>query len=217
VTTACYVLFNEEQHIAESIRSIKAFVDHIVVVDGAFSTNPAGPGPSTDSTRAQVERVCGATRLTYITTSNLAEHEARNLALTRVDAGDWVLAIDGDEVFYGDFTKVLFEGTDVALRIYTTAVLFDGNADAMDEETYWTNPVVSTGGQQPRFFRNAPKTGYARKTVNDQSFVHLYRRDEEIVGTLVEGAFIINRHVAQPFAGYLADFAWETAQLVAGE
>ena len=222
MVTACYVVWNEASHIAESIRSVKAYVDRFVVVDGAFSTNPIGRGPSTDGTRAEVERACGTTSLKYIIPSiSLLEHEARNWALSEVDAGDWVLVLDGDEIFYGDFAKVRDSAVDVALSIYTTAVLFEGNADMMDEEAYQTNPVISTAGQQPRFFRKTSGTLYQVKMVDvggrRMSFVHLYRGLQEITGSLVEGAFIINRHVSQSFAGYQADYAWESAQLVSAQ
>ena len=46
------------------------------------------------------------------------------------------------------------------------------------------------------------------------SFIHLFRGDAEVIGTLVEGALIVNRHVSQPFEDYQADYAWESAQLV---
>ena len=223
MTTACYVVWNEEQHIAESIRSIRAYVDRIVVVDGAFSTNPGGQGPSTDNTEAIVERAAGTTSLDYIvSTIPLQEQEASNLALAQLEVGDWALIIDGDEVLYGDFNLARApiarqpDVSAIALRVYTTAVLFDGNADQMGRREFETNPVITTVGWQPRFFRKTKNTKFTRlpALIPAGSFTHtnLFRGEERVNGVQVEGVFLINRHVSQSLEGYLADYAWETAQ-----
>ena len=191
------------------------------MVDGAFSTNPGGQGPSTDNTEAIVERAAGTTSLDYIvSTIPLQEQEARNLALAQLEVGDWALIIDGDEVLYGDFNLArepiarLPDVTAIGLRVYTTAVLFNGNADQMDRKQYETNPVITTSGWQPRFFRNSPDLRFKRLRVGPGTYTHanLCARESAIEGLQVEGVFLVNRHVQQPFDGYQADYAWETAQ-----
>lgn len=222
IGAACYVAWNEATLIAESIRSVKAYVDRFVVIDGAFSTNPApGPVASTDGMREVVERACTGSPLTYIVPpARLEEHVARNACLAELEADEWALVIDADEILTADHDLIrrhlahLPRRGIVELPIYTTAVLFAGNADAMSPAEYEMAPVIATRGYMPRLLRAASDLHYQRDEVAPGVFTHcaLWRGSELAMGPRWPGVRLINRHVAQPFEGYLADYAWETAQ-----
>ena len=219
--TVCLAVWNEENSVAESIRSTKAYADRFVVIDSAFLTNPAPGTHSTDRTREVCERVCHPVPLTYIESPvRLAEQEARNLYMDEVAEGDWVFVIDGDEVLYGDH-KVMVKffnrvrsgkmTTAVTIPVYTTAVLFNGSAMDMDADTYVTAPTVNSRGWQPRLFANRPALRYR---VNAYGVPHgVYDGDGVFVGRgaiRANALFIVNHHVRQAHASYQNDYVWET-------
>lgn len=218
---ACYVAWNEAALIAESIRSVKAYVDRFIVVDGAFSTNPeAGPVGSTDGQRAVVERACAGRRLTYIVPpARLEEHQARNRYLAELELDEWALLMDADEILIADRLVMLEllaslpEAGAVSVPIYSTAILFQGYADEMSREDFETAPIISTCGHQPRIVRTSPDLRYQRDEPRPGVFTHnvLWRADELVEGSAAWIA-LLNRHVGQPFEGYLRDYAWESAQ-----
>src|SRR5213075_2987439 len=97
---ACYVVANEADHLADSMRSVKAYVDRFVIVDSLFRTNPLPGTHSTDSTKEVAQRAAGVVPLLYIESQErLSEPEARNLYLT-VTRDAWILVMDGDEQMY---------------------------------------------------------------------------------------------------------------------
>src|SRR5674476_203053 len=108
MTTACYAIWNEEQTIAASMRSVKAYVDRFIVVDGAYASNPApGPVVSTDETWTIIERIAHPLPLIYIPPpKRMVEHEARNLYLAAAASGEWLWLLDGDEILYGDYEEI---------------------------------------------------------------------------------------------------------------
>ncbi len=221
--TAAYVAFNEEAAIAESMRSVKAYVDRFVIIDSAFASNPR-PGPihSTDHTRYVAARIAGDKPLAYIMpTAPLYEDQARDLYLDAVKRDDWLLIIDADEVLCGDHDAILEliaslpdRKEAVSLAVFTNAVLFDGNADEMSPDHYETGPIISTVGMMPRLVRNV--AGLRHRRVLDAngraSFSSLWVGDRLLDERASDAAFLINRHVAQSYDGYLDDFRWESAQ-----
>lgn len=222
--SAVYVAWNEAALIGESIRSVSAYVDQIVVVDCAFSSNPAeGSVGSSDGQRAVVLEAAGRLPVTYVLPKvRLEEHEARNLALEQAAPGSWAVLLDADEILVSShgWMKALIEGEfgevapAVALRVYTSAVLFNGNADEMDEATYRSAPIVWTYGYQPRIVQRRPGLHYQRDEIRAGVFTHgvLWQGSTILEGRLLSEPVILNRHVAQDFAGYQADYAWEAAQ-----
>lgn len=224
---ACYVAWNEAGQIAESLRSVKAYVDRYVVVDAVFDANPAAGTHSADGTRDICESICAPVPLTYIESDvRLTQDVARNRYLDELDEGDWPLIIDGDEVLYGDHDEALalFDeiraGIDthaLLVPVYTTAVLFDGNAPDVTVAAYATNPTVHTWGWQPRLFQNWKALRYR---VNQFGVPHgVYDETGEFVGQgglYEKRVFLINHHVRQSYTGYQNDYARETEEQARG-
>lgn len=213
---ACYAVHNEEAQIAESLRSVKAYVDRYVVIDSVFDTNPIDASHSTDRTRQICERVCAPTPLTYIASDRkLSEEAARNLYLDNVPVGDWAFVIDGDEALYGVHVAIgaVFATVragwgmgPLAVPVYTTAVLFEGQASEMGSEAYEVNPTVNTCGWQPRLFANTGGVRYRG--------IGLYDIEGSVAARAREtdAMFIINHHVRQSYAAYQSDYVWETGE-----
>ena len=222
--TACYVVANEAALIADSLRSVKAYVDRYVVVDSVFKSNPLDATHSTDDTRAICERICAPLPLVYIESDHkMDEYEARNRYLSEVRTGEWILTIDGDEVLYGDHAAILAlldemreSPGPIALQVYTTAVNFNGHGSDMDGETYVTAPTINTVGWMPKLYRKAAGTHHRRVVFPDGGATHngIYTATGYIGDEMVttDKAFIVNHHVRQDHAGYVADVIWELAQ-----
>jgi glycosyltransferase involved in cell wall biosynthesis/tetratricopeptide (TPR) repeat protein len=86
--TLCMIVKNEQAHLARCLDSVKAVVDEIVLVDTG----------STDRTK-DIARAFGAKVVDHSWADDFSE--ARNLSL-RHATGDWVLALDADEVVSAD-------------------------------------------------------------------------------------------------------------------
>lgn len=222
---ACYVVANEAEHIAESIRSVKAYVDRFVIVDSLFETNPLPGTHSTDDTRRVAHTAAAGKPLDYIVSDErLDEPTARNLYLA-ASRGDWILVMDGDEQLYGDHARVLelFEDVraekiwdGVLLAVYTVAVNFNGNAPEMDELSYEVNPLISTRGEQARLLDNAAERGLTyRHTPLGIGHVAFDRHGLFASGDAPyrDEAFIINHHTRQSYEGYQRDYVWERAAI----
>ncbi|MFC4767577.1 glycosyltransferase [Effusibacillus consociatus] len=91
--SAMYYVKNEEEFAPYSILSIYNVVDEIVVVDNG----------STDRTR---ERLSEFDKVCWFEYQTEDFSELANFALSKC-RGDWILKIDGDEVFYRDIEEVL--------------------------------------------------------------------------------------------------------------
>jgi glycosyltransferase involved in cell wall biosynthesis len=217
---ACYVVANEADHIAESLRSVKAYVDRYVIVDSLFVDNPQQGTHSSDATRSVALAACEGRPVQYIeSTERLHEPEARNRYLEQT-VDDWVLQMDGDEQLYGDHAGILdllarvrlgrvVRGVDIP--VYTVAVNFNGQADEMDAESYATNPLISTRGYQPRLFENRG-VHYAYDGGTHGFGAALYRDKRYLEGSVkTADALIINHHTRQSFESYQNDYLWETA------
>ena len=83
--TACYIVKNEAENLAKSIKSLKTKVNEIVVVDTG----------STDNTIA-VARKLGARVYSFPWQDDFSK--ARNFALSKAK-GDWLILLDADEYF----------------------------------------------------------------------------------------------------------------------
>lgn len=231
--TACYTVFNESRLIAESILSVKAYVDRYVIVDSVFKSNAVDATHSTDDTRAICERLCASVPLLYIESLvKLSEDEARNSYLAEVPHGDWLLVIDGDEVLYGahegieslirnNFDERVPSRLDaVAVPVFTTAVKFNGMGGDVDAVTYEQAARINTVGYSARFQRSRPGLEYRQVVVAEGPYagelaLHGLYHGAEYVGdsnSRTNAAFLINHHTRQSHAEYLADYAWETAQ-----
>jgi glycosyltransferase involved in cell wall biosynthesis/thioredoxin-like negative regulator of GroEL len=82
--SVCMILKNEEQYLPMCLKSIQPVADEIIAVDTG----------STDKTRAIAE-IFGAKVFDFEWTADFSE--ARNFSLSKA-SGDWILALDGDEV-----------------------------------------------------------------------------------------------------------------------
>ena len=221
--TACYVVANEAGLIAESLRSVKAYVDRFVIVDSIFSVNPVNATHSTDDTRKVCEAICDPVPLTYIESDRkLRQEEARNLYLDAVPIGEWIVNLDGDEVLYGDHAEireiVSWLQADVisALKVpvLSAAVLNHGLASEMSPDVYGNAPIIHTRGLAPRFFRVTPDMRY-REFVTTDGIVDNQGlwQDGHLLGSIALADFrmlIVNHHVRQTWSEYQADAVWET-------
>lgn len=230
VIHACYVVANEADVIADSIRSLKAYVDRFVFVDSVFTANPIDATHSTDDTREICERVAHPVPVTYIESDRkLTQEEARNRYLDEVPYGDWIVNLDGDEVLYADHFTVLEvlawlqHGRDVQainVPILSAAVLNNGMAADISPETYAMAPVVHTIGHAPRFFQRHPGRRYreyvAPNGIVDNQGLYDGNRLLASMAPRDDRLLIVNHHVRQSWAGYQADAVWEAINVLPG-
>jgi hypothetical protein len=225
---ACYVACNEADVIAESLRSVKAYVERFVVVDAVFSANPLEATHSTDNQREVCERICAPVPLTYIEADRkLPQEAARNRYLDEVPEGEWIVNLDGDEVLYVDYFVALEvmswlqHGNDVDainVPILSAAVLNTGMALDIAQDTYETAPIVHTQGYAPRFFRNRAALRY-REYIAPNGIVDnqgLYEGTKLLASKAPRDArmTIVNHHVRQSWQGYQADAIWEAINVL---
>ena len=79
----CIIVKNEKNHLARCLRSVKAVVDEIILVDTG----------SSDETK-DIARVFGAQVYDFLWVDDFSK--ARNFSLTKA-SGDWILVLDADE------------------------------------------------------------------------------------------------------------------------
>jgi len=99
---ACYIVFNNEATIRESLTSILPYVEKVVAVDGAYRDYPHKEAKSTDATKEIFFEVC-ADKLIWIDSDAAWPSQAvkRTQYLDHVPVGKWFIQIDGDEVIEG--------------------------------------------------------------------------------------------------------------------
>ena len=103
---ACYIVLNEEEYIAASLESIYPLADRIVIVEGgneyAVAAGLCGPDKrSMDGTLDEIESFPDAEgKIEVVTGMWRDKAEQRNAYADRLNPGDWMLLMDGDEVFY---------------------------------------------------------------------------------------------------------------------
>ena len=101
---ACYIVFNAEQTLEESLNSIVPYVEKVVIIDGAFRDYPHKFPYSTDQTKEIAVKVCGE-KLIWIDCGAKAwigQVTKRNEYLKHVPIGEWFIVIDADEVLKGN-------------------------------------------------------------------------------------------------------------------
>ena len=215
---ALYCVFNEEALIAESIRSVKSYVDRFVIVDAVFTSNPADATHSTDRTRQVAEAAADPLPVLYAESDRkLALDVARNRAFSLLDRDDWALIIDGDETLLGDrdelrrlFSDARRSAIDdpVGASVYTSALDFRGHAPAIDAVAYEQLPVHYTRGVQARL---VPVDGMAWRLVPNGRSYGLYRDAELVTGKPADPRLtIVNHRTRQTFEAYQSDYVWET-------
>ncbi len=215
---ACYIVCNEETLIADSIRSVKAYVDGFVIYDSAFIVNPISATHSTDRTREICEKVCVPLPLTYIeATEKTTLQTARTRCQEQVAEGDWVLIIDADECLYGNHKDILaiLEQIKtgqlqkvVSFPVYTTAVLFHGMGKDMPPDQYELNPVINTGDYMTRFFQNEKGMYWQDLGLRDKTGYMVIDGKRNRTDKM----FIINHHTRQRYDYYVNNCIREIAE-----
>jgi hypothetical protein len=218
---ASYVVCNEEVLIAESVRSVKAYVDRFVFVDVVFTTNQLQAMHSTDRTRKRAQKAAYPVPVTYVESDRkMALDEARNLALSLCDG--WALILDGDETLLGareDVEALLGairsgEVTEpIGVLVYTSALTFDGHAPSITETDYQTLPVIYTRGVQHRLLSSK---GAEWRPVPSRGAFGLYSDGAMPSSPPTDAFVIVNHRTRQSFAAYQHDYIWETATIEAG-
>jgi len=103
---ACYIVLNEEEYIAASLESIYPLADRIVIVEGgndyAVAAGLCGPDKrSSDGTLEEIESFADLEgKIELVTGMWRDKAEQRNAYAEHLNPGDWMLLMDGDEVFY---------------------------------------------------------------------------------------------------------------------
>ena len=104
--TACYIVLNEEEFIQASLESIYPLADRIVIVEGGndYAVSAGLCGPDKRSTDATVERIESfpdpGGKIEVIRGAWRDKTEQRNAYASLLAPGDWMLLMDGDEVFF---------------------------------------------------------------------------------------------------------------------
>ena len=155
---ACYIVYNEEQMIEMSLRSIIDHVDVVLLADGAYEDFPHEDFLSTDRTFEIAKQVCAEKNRKLVTIFPKRawrdEIEKRNETyLKAVPDGDFIFGIDADE-------EALWPvGTDDQLHDIMARYDLDG---AKVHTIYYLPRVrLITRGLQPRFYRKTPGMFYA--------------------------------------------------------
>lgn len=216
---ATYVAFREAHAIGESIRTIKAYVDGIVVVDAAFKTNDYPAPASDDGQREVVEAAADGLPVKYFAADKKMElADARTLKFRMVPPKCWALVIDGDETLLGHRTEVkaLFDEIRtgghveaVGVGVYTAALVFHGHAPDISEEAYGRLPIIYTRGVQPRLVVAAGSEW--RRVPNGRTY-GLYRGKNLVKAAVDPRVTLVNHHTRQSYVEYQNDYVWETRE-----
>jgi len=155
---AVWILYNEEQFIESSVRSIIDHVDELLFVDGAYENFPHDNFLSTDKTFEIIKRVCaekGKTPHIIIPEKPWKdEMQKRNLSYMKyVPDYDWMLLIDGD------MQAVWLTGIEDEIRHAMTI----GYPNGFTVSVHYYNqnsPHVIVKGGPPRIFMKYPDLHY---------------------------------------------------------
>ena len=105
---ACYIVLNEAEYIQASLESVYPLADRIVIVEGGndYAVAAGLCGPDKRSMDATVERVRSFPdpdgKIELVQGAWADKAEQRNAYAQRLNPGDWMLLMDGDEVFHED-------------------------------------------------------------------------------------------------------------------
>jgi len=103
---ACYIVLNEEEYIQASLESVYPLADRIVIVEGGndYAIAAGLCGPDKRSTDATVERIKSfpdpRNKIELIQGAWRNKAEQRQAYAKRLKPDDWMLLMDGDEVFF---------------------------------------------------------------------------------------------------------------------
>ena len=103
---ACYIILNEEEYIQASLESIYPLADRIVIVEGGndYAVAAGLCNPDKRSADSTVERIKAFPdpdgKIELIQGAWKDKADQRNAYAERLRTGDWMVLMDGDEVFY---------------------------------------------------------------------------------------------------------------------
>jgi glycosyltransferase involved in cell wall biosynthesis len=105
-------VYNEAKFMDYSIRSVLPFVDHLVIVEGAYQeTINLGVSPrSNDGTLEIIEKYKNDPKVHAIYANELSDKDQRNVGLEyikQLNHDGWLLLVDGDEVWTEDSLKMV--------------------------------------------------------------------------------------------------------------
>jgi hypothetical protein len=216
---ASYVVFEEEELIAESVRSLAAYVDGFIFMDSAYVTNDAPTTHSRDRTRERATAAAGPLAVRYYeATAKWALEPARNRALAMVPQDAWALIVDGDETLLGDHAEVEAEfdairrgerSIAVGVSVFTTALRFAGHAPRISEAAYAQLPVIATRGAQPRLVQASACRW--RRVPGGRTY-GVYRGNELVSAPATSAFVLVNHRTRQTYAAYQGDYIWETRE-----
>ena len=109
---ACYIVFNEEEYIEASIKSIYNFVEKIIIIDGSTEANRSFgniDGSSSDKTLSILEKMEDSKKKITVISHRLWKNkeEQRNTYCEMLHGMDYAFIIDGDEVWDGENLRKL--------------------------------------------------------------------------------------------------------------
>jgi len=214
---ACYAVCDEANIIAESIRSVKAFVDRFVFVDSAYTHYPRPGTHSSDGTRQIAEAIAAPVPVTYIESDvRMNQPAARNRYIDELAPDDWALVVDADEVLIGERTaaRALFRGLReraepaVSIRVFTQVALAHGWGKDLTPEEYARAPLSATVGWMPRLFRAGD--GYRYRDEEVIFSAGLWRGKELLNNAAVrdDSAFLVNRRACRSHESYVNGCLW---------
>ena len=158
--TALMTIYNEAEFVEYAIRACLLYVDNLVIVEGAYQeTINTGRSPrSSDDTNEIVSRImqeeCNREencKIYYIQANEKSDKDQRNVGLkiAKEIGTDWLLIIDGDEVYQQHTFKMIrnlariLEGTEIYCS-YFTSITF------VNDLNHYTNQEF------PRLFKVTP-------------------------------------------------------------
>lgn len=114
-------VYNEADFIEYAIRSCLPYVDHLVIVEGAYqeTIKLGAPPRSTDNTFTKIQHTIAdyaskedptASKIRYIEANEQTDKDQRNVGLQKIkelNPDGWCLIIDGDEVYEPDAFKMV--------------------------------------------------------------------------------------------------------------
>jgi len=140
--------YNEEKNITSCLKSVKGFVDELIVVDGS----------STDQTR-EIARRLGAK---VIKTENLPMFHTNKQMAIEAASGDWILQLDADEIVSKELEREIRK----IIKTESPAIAF-----AIPRKNYFLGRWLRKGGQYPdnviRLFKRG-KARFPQKSVHEQ-------------------------------------------------
>jgi len=147
---ACYIVYNNENTIKRSLKSVVPFVEKVIMIDGAFKHYPYYFPFSTDKTYDIAKRLCGE-KLTWRKATKRHNQivlpwrnqiEKRNRCLTLVPVGEHFIAMDDDTYLTGEvkreFRNVEEEGyTCAGIRNINEIPIWEG--EGLPPKDVWQN------------------------------------------------------------------------------